>query len=245
MVISRWSTLVVAATTIGLGACSLLPKGINREPALSPVVTVVEPVTPPKAYLLNGSLPHGAPKVGSSTWSDKSADLYRDARAIRPGDILTVKISIKDRASFDSSANRSRDAKIGSQGKLDFGIGAFGLNKSGTASLDANNESKSSTDASGAVTRAETLDLLVAATVVEILPSGNLIIRGQQEVRLNYELRVLSVEGIVRARDISTDNSVSYDKIAEARIAYGGQGRTMEVLQPPVGQQIVDRFAPF
>ena len=245
MTLSRQSGLLLLGATGMLGGCGLFPKDINREPALSPVSAVVEPVTPPPAFLPVAGRSRVSPTMVNSTWSDKSADLYRDARAIRPGDILTVKISIKDRASFDSSANRSRDAKMGSQGKFDFGIGAFGLNKSGTASLDAGNESKTSTDSSGAVTRAETLDLLVAATVVEILPSGNLIIRGQQEVRLNYELRVLSVEGIVRARDISTDNSVSYDKIAEARIAYGGQGRTMEILQPPIGQQIVDRVAPF
>jgi flagellar L-ring protein precursor FlgH len=81
--------------------------------------------------------------------------------------------------------------------------------------------------------------------VTGVLPNGNLLIAGSQEVRVNYEVRVLSVGGVVRPRDISTDNSVSYDRIAEARISYGGRGRITEIQQPAWGQQVLDAIAPY
>ncbi len=109
------------------------------------------------------------------------------------------------------------------------------------ASLDRT----TSTDSKGAIARSESIDLLVAAVVSEVLPNGNLVISGTQEVRVNYEVRVLSVAGVIRPRDISTDNSISYEKIAEARVSYGGRGRVMEVQQPAWGQQVLDIVAPF
>ena len=84
----------------------------------------------------------------------------------------------------------------------------------------------------------------VGAVVTDVLPNGNLIVSGSQEVRVNYELRVLNIAGIVRPRDISKENTIAYNKIAEARISYGGRGRMMEVQQPGWGQQIFDRFRP-
>ena len=240
----RWRFRTLAVLLAGgslLGGCSLFPEDFNREPPMSPVATPSQPVTvhePPLRQKVSA-------RTTSSAWSDRSADLFRDARAIKPGDILTVKISINDKAEFDSTANRSRDAQLSNAGSFDLGLSGLFVNKNANGSVALSNETKTSSQASGTVGRSETMVLSIAATVVEILPNGNLVIQGMQEMRVNYEKRVLTVQGIVRARDIATDNSVAYDKIAEARVSYGGQGRTMEILQPPPGQQLYDRVMPF
>lgn len=228
-----------------IGGCQATSIEIGREPKFTPLATTAVLAQDKQAMFPAITKVGTGSSGGVSTWSDRSADFFRDARAIRPGDILTVKISIKDKASFDNTANRSRDSKLESQGNFKLGLNAFGLSKSGDGAVDLGTGSKTSTEGRGAVSRSEMIDLLVAATVVQILPNGNLVIRGNQEIRVNFEMRVLNIEGIVRSRDIATDNSVSYEKIAEARVAYGGVGRTMEILQPPIGQQIMDRVLPF
>ena len=165
------------------------------------------------------------PASDNSFWHDASADLFRDPRAMRAGDVVTVKISIKDKASLDSTSERSRDSSSNHAYDLSYDINAGGIKKKGDATLGGNASAKTSTKGEGAITRSESIDLLVAAVVTDVLPNGNLVISGTQEVRVNFEVRVLSVAGVLRPRDIATDNTVSYDKIAEARISYGGRGR--------------------
>ncbi|WP_292388806.1 flagellar basal body L-ring protein FlgH, partial [Mesorhizobium sp.] len=105
--------------------------------------------------------------------------------------------------------------------------------------------SSTETNADGEINRSENLELNVAAVVTEVLPNGNLMIRGSQEVRVNYELRVLTIAGMVRPSDIGAENTIPYERIAEARISYGGRGRVSEVQQPAYGQQILDQVLPF
>jgi flagellar L-ring protein FlgH len=231
-------SLTFFSLLLGTAGCDTI-RDIGRAPVMTTpdVTAAVEPRSVPR--IVHQTV------TPASTWSDRSSDLFRDARAIRPGDILTVRISIKDRATFSSSANRQRDSRQASDGSFNFGLKSFGAVKVGEGQFDTGIGSKSTSEGRGAVTRSEIMDLSVAATVVEILPNGNLLITGNQEVRVNYEMRILNVDGIVRPRDIATDNSVSYDKIAEARVSYGGRGRSMEVQQPPLGQQVIDAIAPF
>jgi len=184
----------------------------------------------------------------SSLWSGDRSSLFGERRAERRGDILTVVIEIDDSAqiSNESGRNRAGGEKMG-MGSL-FGIPQR-LNAElpdGASMEDAvNTSSSSSYKGSGSVARNEQLTLRVAATVVEELPNGVLRIEGQQEVRVNYELRELLIGGYVRPEDISRQNEITYDKIAGARISYGGRGQITDVQQPRYGQQITDILLPY
>jgi flagellar L-ring protein precursor FlgH len=161
------------------------------------------------------------------------------------GDVVTVKISIKDKASLDNTSERSRDSKRNLNLNTSYDLGYGGLTAKGAGTVDSGVNSGTSTKGAGAITRSESIELLVAAVVSDVLPNGNLVVSGTQEVRVNQEVRVLNVAGVLRPRDIATDNTVSYDKIAEARISYGGRGRITEVQQPGWGHQLIDIFSPF
>ncbi|MBP1870838.1 flagellar L-ring protein precursor FlgH [Ensifer adhaerens] len=177
---------------------------------------------------------------GFSLWNDQQSALFKDARALNVGDILTVEIAINDKASFDNKTDRSRKNTSG------FNIGASGQSEASDFgwSGDLKYGSNTKTEGDGSTERSEKLQLLVAAVVTGVLENGNLLISGSQEVRVNHELRILNVAGIVRTQDVDANNVISYDRIAEARISYGGRGRLTEVQQPPYGQQVMDLISP-
>lgn len=241
----RWlhasSLVVLAAIAVG---CGVKPAEFARQPGLSPVGSGVQQAQSTLPMPIEPPLPRRLPP-GFSTWSDSGADLFRDARAMRVGDVITVKISIKDRASIDNSSNRSRDSALGLSQSMGYGIKTDHYSANGSGELDAQSKSNTASTSKGAISRSESIELMVAAVVTDVLPNGHLVINGTQEVRVNYELRELTVAGVVRPRDVSTDNMVSYERIAEARISYGGRGRLTEVQQPPWGQQLIDLVSPF
>ena len=218
--------------------CSADLRDLGREPQMTPVGSGLA-----RAYLPVSHQPFPAPERASlgSLWRDSGGDLFRDQRATKAGDILTINISINDRASFGNSTDRSKESKVNSS--LDYVAGLFGLSALGAASADI--ASSSSTKGQGAIDRSEKIQLSVAAVITQVLPNGNILINGSQEIRVNFELRVLEISGIVRPRDISRDNTISYDKIAEARVSYGGRGRLMEVQQPNYVHQLYDVVKPF
>ncbi|GAB4293057.1 MAG: flagellar basal body L-ring protein FlgH [Roseovarius sp.] len=184
----------------------------------------------------------------ASLWSGGQNSLLGDHRAMQRGDILTVVIEIDDQATISNSTSRSRNGSetlsipqlFGLPQRVDQHLPegaslseAVSLSSTGTAGGD------------GSVRRQEKLTLRIAATVINVLPSGVLEIAGTQEVRVNYELRELLVQGFVRPADISRRNEVTYDKIAAARISYGGRGQISDVQQPRYGQQLLDMILPF
>lgn len=231
---------VVAALTIG--ACSTAPRDFAREPHLTPLGSGM---IADRIDTLQDVRQSRNPHAVNSTWRDNSADFFRDARAGRIGDVITVKIAMKDKASLDNTSNRSRDSSSGVGGTLKYALAAFGLAGQGDGDLNVDVKGATSTQGKGAISRSESIDLMLAAVVTDVLPNGNLVISGSQEVRVNFEVRVLNVAGIVRPQDVGSENLISYDKIAEARISYGGRGRITEVQQPGWGQQIVDIVAPY
>ncbi|MDH7798649.1 MULTISPECIES: flagellar basal body L-ring protein FlgH [unclassified Beijerinckia] len=233
--------LAIVLVTLGnsLGGCAADVTEIGREPRMTAVGSGLdqEIATPSVS-----SAPFPLPAYGGrSLWSSGRGELFRDQRAMRAGDVLTVSISINDRASLGNTSDRSKEAKISNNMAALFNL--FGWTKSGT--LDVEVDSKSSTKGQGNIDRSEKIQLSIAAIVTQVLSNGNLLISGSQEIRVNYELRLLNIAGIVRPTDIARDNTISYDKIAEARVSYGGRGRSMEVQQPNWGQQIYDLARPF
>lgn len=191
--------------------------------------------------------PH-RPTENASLWNAGRRSLLGDRRAVQRGDILTVVIEIDDKAEISNSTSRSRKGAKKSGLPQLLGIPQRIDNKLfGGASMANAFESNSTSTFSGdgSVQRKEKLTLRIAATVIEVLQNGVLAIQGSQEVRVNFEVRELLITGYVRPEDISRQNQITYDKIASARISYGGRGHISNVQQPPYGQQIADIVLPF
>jgi len=184
----------------------------------------------------------------ASLWSGQRSSLLGDRRAVRQGDILTVVIEIDERAEISNETDRSRSGSEslgipqlgGLPQRLDEKL-PDGASSSDLVSINSN----SSSSGDGSVKRKEKLTLRVAATIVDILPNGVLSISGSQELRVNFEMRELLVSGYVRPEDISRQNEITYDKIASARVSYGGRGQITDVQQPRIGQQVLDAVLPF
>jgi flagellar L-ring protein precursor FlgH len=169
-------------------------------------------------------------RAPNSLWSHGNQGMFRDLRAHHVGDIITVSIDINDKAQFDNASGRSKkgDASGSIGGSLSYG--GFGIDtRSGDIAASVNGTGTTSTKGEGTIDRSEKLHLSIAAVVTEVLPGGNLLISGSQEVRVNQEVRVLTLAGIVRPLDIASNNLIAYDKIAEARISYGGRGKLSDV----------------
>lgn len=231
--------LIIALAGLTLAGCTTPNEEIGKPPALSPVGYGVG-MDAKSVYSYPSPPPQATKRY--SLWDDRQSKFFTDARALQAGDILTVDIRINDRARFRNESERSRKSSRG----LGFGIGVSSWPWKGTAgSAEFDIDSDTASKGAGATARSEDIQLSIAAVVTDVLPNGNLVISGSQEVLVNAELRVLTISGIVRPSDIGAANTVSYERIAEARIAYGGRGRLSEVQQPGWGHQIVDNVLPF
>lgn len=230
--------LAIAILAVSLAGCAGDVRETGREPFMSPVGTgLIADVQPSASALF---LPSRRASQRSAIWDGGRANIFGDVRAVKIGDVVTVQIAINDRATFGNATDRSLAAQVNTG--FDFKLGV----NSNTTELKPQFDSsaRSSAQGQGTIDRSEKIQLSVAAVVTDVLPNSNLIISGSQEVRVNYELRMLNVAGIARPQDISRENTIAYDKIAEARISYGGRGRIMEVQQPALIQQIYDKLKP-
>lgn len=238
------SALLLASCA--LGGCSSIDRlsQIGEQPKLS---AIENPTAQPGYKPVQMPMPK--PEVASynpnSLWRNGSRAFFKDQRARQVGDLLTVTVNITDKANIENDTSRSRTNKEDS-GVSDF-IGAKTITQANKILpgriLTA--DSSSSSEGKGSVDRKEALQTNVAAVVTQVLPNGNLVVEGKQEIRVNFEIRELIVAGIVRPEDIQSDNTIDSTKIAQARIAYGGRGQIMDVQQPRYGQQVMDVLLPF
>jgi flagellar L-ring protein precursor FlgH len=240
------AALLAASALVGCNAVDRLAN-VGQAPALSEIrnptqAAGYQPVALP--------MPRPEPLVrqANSLWRPGARAFFKDQRASRVGDILTVDITIADEAKINNETSRSRKASedadlsnfLGYEGSLGKVL-PEAVDPASLVSLGA----AGSTAGKGSVNRKEEIKLKVAAIVTQVLPNGNLVVRGSQEVRVNFEVRELTVTGVVRPEDISALNVVNHTQMAEARISYGGRGQLTDVQQPRYGQQIYDIVFPF
>lgn len=234
---------------VTLSACNAVGRAsqIGTTPPLAPIQN---PVTAPGYRTVSLPMPTAvtASHMPNSLWRQGARAFFKDQRASRVGDILTVIIGINDRAKINNTTSRSRTSADDSDVTNLFGLeGSLGrvfpqaINPASIVSLGSANSSKGV----GSIDRREELSLTIAAIVTQVLPNGNLVIQGRQEVRVNFEVRELLIAGVVRPEDITASNTINHTKIAEARISYGGRGQLTDVQQPRYGQQVLDILLPF
>jgi len=189
--------------------------------------------------------PQPASYSPNSLWRNGSRAFFKDQRAHQVGDILTVKVKITDKATLENETSRSRKNNEDSGIDNFFGKSKVPIMNAAVPTRIFTADSNASSDGKGAIERKEELQTNIAGVVTQLLPNGNLVVEGRQEIRVNFEIRELIVAGIVRPEDIESDNTIDSSKIAQARIAYGGRGQLTDVQQPRYGQQALDVLLPF
>jgi flagellar L-ring protein precursor FlgH len=238
---------VACAMVVLLTNCSSLDRlrNVGEQPNLE---AIQNPTTRAGYKPVQMPMPTPQPAIyqPNSLWRTGSRAFFKDQRANQIGDILTVQIKITDRAQFENETQRSRK-NVENSGVDNF-IGSKTLGPTNPWAppfriLTA--DSNGSSEGKGSIDRKEELLTNLAAVVTQVLPNGNLVIEGKQEIRVNFEVREIVVAGIVRPEDIQSDNTIESTKIAEARIAYGGRGQITDVQQPRYGQQVLDVLLPF
>ncbi|WP_122464492.1 flagellar basal body L-ring protein FlgH [Brevundimonas lutea] len=237
-----------ALATLALGACSTAMEAV-RGPELAPMAFPAAMI-PAHQQILPPQAPAYAPQRASanSLWQAGSRSFFGDQRARNIGDILTVAIEIDDRAQTQNTTSRTRSNEINSGISNFFGIETEVADAVGGAfdpSALIGFGGGSTSTGTGVISRAERINVTVAAVVTHVMPNGNLVIQGRQEVRTNREVRELTVAGIVRPQDISSANTINHTQIAEARISYGGRGDVSRIQGAPAAQSLVERFNPF
>ena len=238
------ASLLILSLASGCSAINRLTQ-IGETPKLS---EIENPTAKPgyKPVQLPMPKPESVSFNANSLWRNGSRAFFKDQRAHQIGDLLTVTVNITDQANFANETQRSRTSKEDS-GVTDFigskTLGATAQNLLPGRLLTA--DGTASSDGKGSVVRQESLQTNIAAVVTQVLPNGNLVVEGKQEIRVNFEVRELIVAGIVRPEDIQSDNTIDSSKIAEARIAYGGRGQISDLQQPRYGQQVMDVLLPF
>lgn len=221
---------------------------VGKEPDMKPIENPTErsdyqPVSWPMEKKLTD-----AGKPINSLWQSGSRTFFRDQRARNVGDILRVKVSISDSATLDNKSEGKRTAAENLGTPALFGLEQKIYDRIPGTADPANLlgvTGSSNNKGEGKVARKETVNTEMAAMVTQVLPNGNLVIEGKQQVKVNFESRIMYVQGVIRPEDISASNVIESNKIAEARIAYGGEGTLSDLQQPRIGSQIVDILSPF
>lgn len=246
----RIARLALVVSTAALLAGCVAADRLSQIGQAPPLTPLADPSQNPTHVPVAMSMPaqdQGAFQP-NSLWRAGSRAFFKDQRAARVGDILTVNIAIDDKAKVANTSARGRTNSeqsglpniLGMESNL-AGIFPDAVDPSSLLSMSSDSASRGT----GTVDRNEQINLTIAAVVTQVMPNGNLVIQGRQEVRVNFEVRELLVGGLVRPEDIGAGNTINHTQIAEARISYGGRGQITDVQQPRYGQQALDIIWPF
>lgn len=240
------NALIAMAVLLAVSGCARL-QNIGKAPEFSPMTAAEHDDRIARTISMPMPTSDVESKEFNSLWASGNKVFFGDPRAKRVGDIITVLINIDDGANMRNQTDRSRSAN--EEAGIDALFGVDRLLERQFDDLDLSNAaefgSSSSSRGRGQVSRNEQIDLRIAGVVTHVMPNGNLAIAGRQEVLVNQEMRDLRIAGVIRPEDITSRNEVSYDKIAEARIAYGGRGLISDAQQPRYGQQVFDIIMPW
>ncbi len=241
----KFATLLLAGSAImSLTACGAVNQAVNG-PSLTPM-GYPAPLVPQQQMV--AVQPQGTPAGANSLWRAGARTFFNDQRARSVGDILTVAVDINDSAQTSNQTSGTRTNSYQAATPNVFGLESS-LGKVFPSGYDPANalagSGSSSNAGSGSIKRAEKISITIAAVVTGVLPNGNLIIQGSQEVRTDREVRVLTVSGIARPEDIASDNTIKHSQLAEARISYGGSGDQSNMTKPPAAQALMDKYSPF
>lgn len=248
MYVRNFLTVIAMFLLASCGAQMEELANLGKPPIMEKVVSPMEKPGYEPVHWKDEEEEEQGKKYSNSLWQPGASSFFKDKKARKVGDILTVTVKIKDKAELKNQTKRDRTSSdTGSAPNI------FGLENKIVGPLPGiadpskllNITGTNSSDGKGEIKRDETIETNVAAMVSQILPNGNLVIHGDQEIRINYELRKVTVDGIVRPEDISASNSVDSDQIAEARISYGGKGQLSTLQQPRLGNQVIDILSPF
>lgn len=243
--------LIALAASSALTACGTMDKisQIGQAPSMT-AASVPDQADALGYRQVSIPMPRPSAEIrqANSLWSADRQAFFEDQRAQQIGDIVTVMINIDDTAEMSNATTKSRTSNEDVNVNNILGFETY-LDKvlPGTADPASLGDlgSTSTSNGNGTIEREEEIDMKVAAVVSDRLPNGNLVIIGRQEVRVNFEKRILEIAGIIRPEDITVGNTVSYEQIAEARVSYGGEGQISDLQQPRYGQQLYDIIMPF
>lgn len=250
----QWHILLLTASALTLSGCGDTLNKLSQVGDQPPLTKVENPQMRPDYKPLSWPLPDpegSSTRTANSLWQPGARGFFRDQRATRVGDILKVNVDIADNAKFDNTTNVGRTSSdqsgVNALGGLERELGRIipieGIATNPTNLIDYSGTTQH--NSTGKVDRKETIKTQVAALVTQVLPNGNLVIEGTQEILVNYEVREVSVRGVIRPQDITSDNSVESGQIAQARIVYSGRGRISDLEQPRWGAQAVEILSPF
>jgi flagellar L-ring protein precursor FlgH len=243
------AVLALALAATSLGACDALTR-LSQIGAAPPMTTIQNPKTQPGYQPVSLPMPRPiiAQRRPNSLWESGSRAFFKDQRASQVGDILTINISFDDKAQFDNETQTQRTTAeqdgITNLFGLEQQFSKFLPHAANPASL-VNVNGSTNNDGKATIDREEQVNLEVAAMVMQVLPNGNLVVQGRQEMRVNNELRELQITGVLRPQDVTAVNTTTLDKLAEARVSYGGRGQLTNDQQPRYGEQLLDIVAPF